>query len=176
MRKTQENLSGPNASKCTIRHYRSGDAGYVAYRHGVLYEKEYGLDSVFEKYVLAGLLKFLENMASGELWMAEADGKIAGFIAVVGIDDKNAQLRWFLIEPEFRGQGLGRQLVSEVIMYCRRKNFERIFLWTFKGLDAARHLYSSNGFVQTEEAVNDIWKKGLTEERWELSLADSMSV
>ena len=45
----------------TIRTRRPGDAGYIAYRHAVLYEREYGLDKVFEKYVLAGLLDFLDK-------------------------------------------------------------------------------------------------------------------
>ena len=155
-----------------IRHYQSGDAGYISYRHGVLYEKEYNLEPVFEKYVLAGLLKFLENPASGELWMAESTGKSVGFIAIIGIDEKTAQLRWFLIEPEFRGKGLGHRLMAEAIGYCRRKKFAKVFLSTFKGLDAARHLYSRFGFVQTEEEADDTWRKGLIGERWELSITE----
>lgn len=170
MRKIEGILSDENKSPVNIRHYRAGDAGYISYRHGVLYEKEYNLDTVFEKYVMAGLLKFLDNPESGELWMAEADGKIVGFIAIIGIDEKNAQLRWFLIEPEFRGKGLGHQLMAEALGYCRRKKFTRVYLWTFKGLDAARHLYSCTGFIQTEEAANDTWRKGLIEEKWELDL------
>ena len=62
--------------------------------------------------------------------------------------------------------------MSEVLQYCRQKKIDRIFLWTFKGLDAARHLYSRNGFIQTEEVLNDTWKNGLIEERWELQLLE----
>ena len=172
MRKTGGNLADEKAPAIMIRNYHAGDAGYIVYRHSVLYEKEYGLEPIFEKYVMAGLLKYLENPTSGEIWVAESDGRIGGFIAIIGVDDKTAQLRWFLIEPEFRGIGLGHQLVSEAMQYCRKKKFEKVFLWTFKGLDAARHLYSNEGFVQTEEVPNDTWKKGLVEERWELSLAE----
>lgn len=172
MQKIESILSGQNKPEFTIRNYHSGDAGYIVYRHGVLYEKEYHLAPIFEKYVLAGLLKFLENPSCGEIWMAESDGRIAGFIAVVEVGDNSAQLRWFLIEPEFRGKGLGQQLMSKVLEYCRQKKIDRIFLWTFKGLDSARHLYSKNGFIQTEEAQNDTWKKDLIEERWELQLLE----
>lgn len=152
-----------------LRHYQTGDAGYIAHRHGILYDREYGLGGIFEQYVMDGLLKFLKNPANSEIWVAESDGRIAGFIAIVGVDEKTAQLRWFLIEPEFRGSGLGRRLMSEAVEYCRRRNFDQVFLWTFKGLDAARHLYKSFGFVQTEEAPSDAWKAGLIEERWELA-------
>jgi GNAT superfamily N-acetyltransferase len=153
-----------------IRTRRPGDAGYIVYRHGVLYEREYGLDQVFEKYVLAGLLAFLENPAGGEIWMAECDNKIAGFIAVVGIDPQTAQLRWFLLEPEFRGQGLGHRLMTTLIDFCRQQNYRHIFLWTFQGLDAARHLYERFGFRLTEEKPNNTWKNQLTEQRWDLYL------
>jgi GNAT superfamily N-acetyltransferase len=102
--------------------------------------------------------------------MAEYGGKVAGFIAIIRIDEQSAQLRWFLIEPEFRGMGLGRRLMSIAMEYCREKRFKKVFLWTFQGLDAACHLYETYGFRMTEQARNDVWKKGIVEERWEVNL------
>jgi len=170
MEKIHTILAKENVSPIMIRSYRAGDAGYIAYRHAVLYAKEYGLDPVFEKYVIAGLLDFLNNPTSGKIWVAEAYGEIVGFVAIVKTAEKTAQLRWFLIEPEFRGKGLGRCLMTEAISYCREQNIDHVFLWTFSELDAARHLYSSFGFVRTEEEQNDTWKSGLLEERWDLIL------
>ena len=155
-----------------IRTRRPGDAGYIVYRHGVLYEREYELDQVFEKYVLAGLLAFLENPAGGEIWVVEAGDRIAGFIALVRINPQTAQLRWFLIEPEFRGLGLGQRLMDTLMEFCRQQNYQHIFLWTFQGLDAARHLYEQYGFRLTEEKPNNTWKNQLTEQRWDLNLAE----
>ena len=154
----------------TIRTRRPGDAGYIAYRHAVLYEREYGLDKVFEKYVLAGLLDFLDKPEGGEIWLAECAGKIAGFIAIVRHSPTTAQLRWFLLEPEFRGTGLGRRLMETVMEFCRQQNYQEVFLWTFKGLDAARHLYEQYGFLLTEEKPNNTWKHELLEQRWVCNL------
>ena len=154
-----------------IRTRRPGDAGYIVFRHGVLYEREYELDQVFEKYVLAGLLAFLENPAGGEIWLAESEERIAGFIALVRIDLQTAQLRWFLIEPEFRGCGLGRRLMDTLMAFCRQQGYQHIFLWTFQGLDAATHLYEQYGFRLTEEKPNNTWKNQLTEQRWDLKLS-----
>ena len=151
-----------------IRTRRPGDAGYIVFRHGVLYEREYELDQVFEKYVLAGLLAFLENPAGGEIWLAESEDRIAGVIALVRIDLQTAQLRWFLIEPEFRGCGLGRRLMDTLMAFCRQQGYQHIFLWTFQGLDAATHLYEQYGFRLTEEKPNNTWKNQLTEQRWDL--------
>lgn len=153
-----------------IRPYRAGDAGYIAYRHGVLYEREYGLDKVFESYVIAGMAKFFAGGADGEIWVAEAAGQVIGAIAIVAAGPGTGQLRWFLIEPAFRGSGLGRRLMNVAIDYCRQRGFSRVFLWTFQGLDAACHLYASFGFRLTEETENTTWRDKLTEQRWDLTL------
>jgi len=123
-------LSGKTDTAITIRTRQPGDAGYIAYRHGVLYAREYGFDHVFEKYVLQSLSKYMENPVKGEIWAAEYCGMIAGFIGLVEIDETTAQLRWFLIEPEFRGAGLGRRLVETLLNHCRQKGYRHIFLWT----------------------------------------------
>ena len=162
-------LEKPASDEITIRTAKPGDLGYIAFRHGVLYEQEYQLEPVFESYVLEGLLKYVRSSQEGTVWMAEHGGKIAGFIAIIRIDEETAQLRWFLIEPEFRGIGLGRRLMSIAMDYCREKQFRQVFLWTFQGLDAACHLYEAYGFRMTEQARNDTWKKGVVEERWELN-------
>ena len=97
--KTIDGQSGGYA--ITIRTQKPGDVGYIAYRHGVLYEKEYGLDSTFERYVLLSLSKYLEDQSGGTIWVAESGDQIAGFIGIVSTGENTAQLRWFLIEPGF---------------------------------------------------------------------------
>ena len=106
-----------------IRTQKTGDAGYIAYRHCVIYEKEYGLEGTFEQYVYDSLVKYIERRSEGEIWVAEYNGQIVGSIGVVSIDKNTAQLRWFLIEPEFRGIGLGRQLMTKAVDYCKQKKF-----------------------------------------------------
>src|SRR5690606_25167601 len=91
----------------TVRTQKPGDAGYIAYRHCVLYEKEYGLCGTFEQYVLDSFVKYFELRSEGEIWIVEYNGRIVGSIGIVSTDRSTAQLRWFLIEPEFRGKGLG---------------------------------------------------------------------
>jgi len=163
-------LSGQREAAPAIRPYRTGEAGYIAWRHGVLYEKEYGLDRVFEKYVLASLVKFLDSEMPGNIWIAECNGDIAGFIGIAGVDEATAQLRWFLIEPEFRGLGLGRQLMAVAMDYCREMKYKKVFLWTFQELAAARHLYKCFGFTLVEEKPNNTWKRGLIEEKWQAAV------
>ncbi|CVK20945.1 bifunctional helix-turn-helix transcriptional regulator/GNAT family N-acetyltransferase [Sporomusa sphaeroides] len=163
-------LSGRIDASVSIRDFQPGDIGYIVYRHGVLYAQEYQLDSVFEKYVLESLFKFLDKPSAGKILIAECCGTIVGFIGIVEISPTTAQLRWFLIEPEFRGAGLGRILVTKAMEYCNSKNYNHVFLWTFKGLEAARHLYEDFGFTLTEEKENNTWKNRLIEQRFDARL------
>lgn len=156
----------------TIRNHRPGDAGYIAHRHGVLYAEEHGFGTTFEGYVLSGLSGFLEkyNNKTDRLWVAELNERIVGSIAIVGVGDKTAQLRWFLIEPGLRGQGLGKELMAKAIDFCREIKCQRVFLWTVNTLCPARHLYQSAGFELTEKKDHTVWGQHLTEERWDLVL------
>jgi GNAT superfamily N-acetyltransferase len=159
------------SGEITMRPGKMGDLGYIAYRHGVLYGLEYQLEPVFEIYVLESLLKYARSSQDGMIRIVEIAGQVAGFIAIIRIDEESAQLRWFLIEPEYRGIGLGQRLMSTAMEYCREKRFKKVFLWTFKGLDAAKNLYQRHGFILTEQVANDTWKQGIVEERWELTFS-----
>lgn len=168
-------LSSPQKDddRITMRAHRPGDIGHVISRHGILYEKEYGFDLTFVMYVAEGLVEFLRNFneETDRLWLAECGGRTVGSIGVVGRENRAAQLRWFLVEPEFRGRGLGRRLLQQAMDFCREKGFQQVYLWTFDALDAARHLYQAFGFVPGETVSHHIWGQDLTEERWKKSLS-----
>lgn len=44
--------------------------------------------------------------------------------------------------------------------------FGETYLWTFKGLDSARHLYESFGFTLTSESAGAQWGTHVTEQRF----------
>jgi len=151
---------------------RSGDIGYVIYLHGVLYAREYNLDSTFEGYVAAGLGEFAITYDERKDYfaIAEAEGRIVGSIAIVGRPDQTAQLRWFLVDPDARGSGLGRKLLHEALAFCRNHKFRSVFLWTLSELKAAAYLYQDAGFRLTEQKTHEIWGDVRTEERYEIIL------
>ena len=105
-------------------------------------------------------------------WVASIDEKIVGAIAIDGInhDSKGVHLRWFIVAPENQGQGIGEMLLKEAIEFCRKKKFPRVYLWTFAGLDPARHLYEKSGFRLREELEGNQWGRTVTEQKFELIL------
>ncbi|HQQ15750.1 MAG TPA: GNAT family N-acetyltransferase, partial [Deltaproteobacteria bacterium] len=61
-------------------------------------------------------------------------------------------------------------LLSTAVDFCRSRGYARIHLWTFEGLDAARHLYEKAGFRLVEERIGARWGTEVNEQRFECSL------
>jgi DNA-binding MarR family transcriptional regulator/ribosomal protein S18 acetylase RimI-like enzyme len=160
------------AKTFTIRSHRSGDIGYIIYRHAIFYSKEYGFDNTFDAYVASAMAKFVlqYDPQKDHLWIVESDTTFMGSIAIVKSDEEVAQLRWFLIEVEAKGKGLGKKLLNEAIEFCKRQNYKKIILWTVSNLEIARKLYTQFGFAVTDTKTHYIWGQNLTEECWELKL------
>ena len=154
---------------------RPGDIGSVVSLHGVLYSQEYGYDHTFEAYVAAGAAEFAQayDPHTDRLWTAEAGGQTVGSIAIVKRSESEAQLRWFLIHPNWRGLGLGQILLQKALQFSRECGYRGIFLWTVSYLTIATHLYKSAGFKKTEEKTSRLWGQMITEELYILQLATS---
>ena len=78
-----------------IRPSLPGDAGYVAYMHGKYYHENHRFYPSAEYYFIKHLADFVLDPTGGQLWIAEHDANTVGSIAIVRVDIKTAQLRWF---------------------------------------------------------------------------------
>jgi peptidyl-dipeptidase Dcp len=81
-----------------------------------------------------------------------------------------AQLRYFLIEPEYRGMGLGAKLLNLYMNFLNECGYKQSYLWTTHELHAAAHLYQRLGFQLTEEKESTAFGKPLREQRYDLIL------
>ncbi|MCR8872412.1 bifunctional helix-turn-helix transcriptional regulator/GNAT family N-acetyltransferase [Peribacillus frigoritolerans] len=160
-------------SEVLIRPFQPGDVGYVAYLHGNLYDKTYKFGQMFEYYVMKGLTEFMIDTDGGELWIAEVNGEIAGSIAITKFSDTVAQLKWFVLNENYQGMGIGKKLMETALNFSKEQNYQHVFLWTVSTLETARHLYKKYNFRLTEEKPNEEWTTTkLIEERWDLILSD----
>jgi len=142
--------------------------------HGSIYSREHGFDRTFEAYVEEPLVEFARRASERErIWIADADARIAGCVAVVDGGDNVAQLRWFLVDPAARGEGLGGSLLREAVDFARASGFRSIVLWTVSALTAAARLYVAAGFSRVEERPGRHWGVDVIEERYELTLTDN---
>ena len=153
--------------------FKSGDLGYVIYLHGLLYGREYSLDHTFESDVAQRMGEFIKSFdANKDLFAVaeDAEGNIVGSIAINGLVDNTAQLRWFLLHPSVRGAGLGKQLLQEAVDFCKERKFKSVSLWTISELKTAAHLYRQAGFQLTWENTREFWGGMRTEQRYDLIL------
>ena len=81
-----------------------------------------------------------------------------------------ARLRWFIVDPACQGRGVGWKLLCEAIDFSRQAGHEALYLWTVKGLDAAKSLYLKIGFSLDEEVQREQWGLTLTEQRYVMRL------
>jgi len=149
----------------------SGDIGYVIHLHGTLYAKEYGYGLQFESYVAKGLAEFYEKYdpERNRVWVCEYNSRVVGFLLLMDRGTA-AQLRYFLIEPEYRGIGLGSKLLKLYMEFLRECDYKASYLWTTHELSTAALLYKRLGFKLTEEKESTAFGKPLREQRYDLVL------
>jgi len=150
--------------------YVPGAIGRVAELHGTYYHRHWKFDLFFEAKVATELAAFLgryEPERDG-FWTASLGGRIEGSITIDGLHagDEGAHLRWFIMSDALRGKGTA-------VDFCRSRGYRRVYLWTFEGLGAARHLYETAGFTLVERRQGAQWGTEVEEQRYELSVRDA---
>lgn len=152
----------------------AGDLGYIIHRHGSLYKKEYGYGVEFEMYVAAGLVEFYKQYdpTIDRVWIGEHNQKIISFLLLMHRPGNAAQLRYFFIEPAFRGIGLGKKLMELYTEFLYACQYTSSYLWTTHEQEIAALLYKRFGYKIMEEKSSDIFGKNLIEQRYELVITN----
>jgi GNAT superfamily N-acetyltransferase len=89
----------------------------------------------------------------GDVWIAEQDGRVLGWICVGTSRDSDAEattaeLRAMYIEPGSWRRGLGRALWAHAETFLRAKGYSRVTLWVFQDNARALAFYRHVGFVE----------------------------
>lgn len=151
---------------------KPGDIGAMVHQHGTLYSREYGYGTGFEAYVAEGLAEFHQayDPSRSRVWICEHKKKMVGSLVLVDRGD-SAQLRYFLIDPAYRGVGLGKKLMKLFMKFLVEHGYRRSYLLTTYELPTAAHLYVNHGFKLTsEEPVVGVFGKPVHEQRYDLFL------
>lgn len=151
---------------------RPGDLGYIMYRQSKLYSEEYGYGVSFDTYVGASIGEFCNQYDPNRdrLWVCESENKIVGCVLLMHRFNNEAQLRYFFIESEYRGLGLGNKLLQMAIDFAKTCNYTQIYLWTENELNVALHLYGKFGFQLTEKKESSHFGKSVLELKFDLIL------
>jgi len=110
--------------------------------------------------MLAGLSKTSALSATGEVIVAEYEDRIAGGVAYFGpnrqkaafFDQRWPVIRMLVVDPAFRGKGLGRVLSTACVARAKRDGSPIIALHTSPIMTVALPMYLRMGFVKAYQA------------------------
>jgi ribosomal protein S18 acetylase RimI-like enzyme len=150
------------------QHLQPGDIGELTRLHGTVYQRERGHGIAFEALVAAGLAEFHQQYdpAQDRIWICEHRARIVGSLFLMHRPE-GAQLRYFLVLPDYRGFGLGRGLMEHHQAALAECGYRYAFLWTTHELEAAAALYRAHGFRLVEERPSTRFGKALVEQKYE---------
>ena len=86
----------------------------------------------------------IEQIAEGHVFVAEMDGSIAGFAAVLLRDDGQVEVDGLFVEPDLQRHGIGRALVAHCVDFAVRRGATSLHVI---GNTHAQAFYATCGFV-----------------------------
>ena len=153
-----------------IRAFRPSDTDWLVYRHQTLYAADEGFDDTFGPLVRSILEAFTtgHDPSCEAGWIAEEGGRRLGSIFCVRHDDRIAKLRLFLLVPEARGKGLGREMLQHCMAFAQNAGYLGMTLWTHESHKAACALYASAGWTLERSEPVTSFGQPLVEQTWSI--------
>ena len=88
----------------------------------------------------------IEQIEAGQVFVAEIDGAIVGFAAVLPRADGNAELDGLFVDPDCWRHGIGRELIGHAVERARASGAEALHV---VGNPHAEAFYRASGFETT---------------------------
>jgi putative acetyltransferase len=104
----------------------------------------------------------------GRLALALVEGRAAGCAALRRFDGERCEFKRLFVRPQYRGLGLGRQLLAWVTAQAKAAGYRQVVCDTMPAMADALGMYQRAGFVRTE-AYSDHPTPGAIFLRLELS-------
>jgi len=137
-----------NTRKVTIEDLNQLSELFDQYR--IFYHKDSDIPAA-EQF----LKERIENKDS-EIFVAEKDGKLVGFVQLYPLFSSTRMKRYWLlndlfVNDNFRGKGFSKELIEEAKELAKSTNAAGILLETGKSNDIGNKLYPSCGFEIYDE-------------------------
>lgn len=159
-------------TEVTLHRFGRADRDWLIDQHSAHYALEEGFDDTFGPMVARIVDDFLatHDPSCEKGWMAKQGEERLGCIFCVRVNDQTAKLRLFMVVPQARGMGLGRQLVETCMAFARSAGYLDMQLWTHQSQVAAGALYAKTGWTLVESRRAHSFGKENIEETWTVTL------
>jgi len=117
------------------------------------YQSDIGIDLCFQGFdqELAALPGDYSPPLGG-LFLAYVDNEAAGCCAFRPLHDSDyanaCEMKRLFVRRAFRGFGLGRLLVEQILLQAKQSGYDAMLLDTLSDMEAARQLYQEVGFEE----------------------------
>lgn len=154
------------------REVRPGDAEAIVDLHRRVYSAEHGMEEPFVEGVAQTVAEASERgwPEGGGAWLIDGPEGLAGCLGLTAEGPGAGKIRWVVLQPELRGLGLGRRMITEAVEEARRLGMTRLELHTFAALEVAGAIYRSLGFRVVGDEVMDAWGPRITYQHYVLDL------
>lgn len=91
-----------------------------------------------------------------DMIVAEQDGKIVGVGGLHLIWDKLGEIRTMAVSPEFKKQGIGKKIVTELVIEGKKLGVETLFTLTYQPI-----FFNKLGFIEItkDQLPHKVWKE-----------------
>ena len=100
---------------------------------------------------------YLVAVEAGAILGGAGIGPLAG-------EEGTCELQKMYLLPQARGRGVGRALMERLLKAARDRGYERVYLETLTGMDAAQRLYEGFGFQRVDRPLGRTGHGGC--DRW----------
>jgi len=102
-----------------------------------------------------GLEAIIQNPEIGEILVLKVDDRIVGMVSLLysistALGGKVAIIEDMIIRKDYRGKGLGKELLAQAIAFSKKRDCLRLTLLTDFNNDVAIRFYRQFGFKQSE--------------------------
>ena len=154
------------------REVRPGDAEAIVDLHRRVYSVEYAMEEPFVEGVAQTVTEACERgwPEGGGAWLVDGAEGLAGCLGLTAEGNGAGKIRWVVLQPELRGLGLGRRMITEAVDEARRLGMTRLELHTFAALTTAGAIYKELGFEVVGAEEMDAWGPRITYQHYLLNL------
>lgn len=87
---------------------------------------------------------------TGFILIAFQEGKPAGMVVILKMDEQEAHVEDLLVWPDFRKHGIAKMLIKEAKEFASKKGYKKMSLNVLPNNESARHLYKNDGFKEVK--------------------------
>jgi ribosomal protein S18 acetylase RimI-like enzyme len=136
---------------------------YKAIRLASLKEDPLAFCGTYEKEVIVPEEQWRKQIHN--MWFAVSEGQLIGSIALVRKSEPRSQhgawLYAFWVDPRYRGQGVGKQLLAQAQEVAREQGLRKISLQVTSSQQAAFALYKKMGFEVVGHFKQELYDNGI---------------